>query len=205
MFCIVLISCKKEPSANFSYIGKTSAGNTIMFKNLSTNSDSYEWSFGDGHTSTEESPSHIYEKPGTYYVYLATKGDGGTASTLQAITITGTTYTIQNTMSYTLTWFASFYWNGTEITEVEEHGTLNTGSITRVVTTTRNKVYYGFKIDQATYVCYSPFDLTEDVHNYLIISDDTPLYSDVAKSGLVNDPYEIAKLLPRFKELIRND
>lgn len=30
----------------------------------------YYWKFGDGHTSTEVSPEHIYEKPGKYTVEL---------------------------------------------------------------------------------------------------------------------------------------
>lgn len=40
--------------------------------------DSIKWDFGDGETSTEESPKHIYQQPGNYLVTL-TKYIGGNA------------------------------------------------------------------------------------------------------------------------------
>ena len=38
--------------------------------NQSTNADNFYWDFGDGNTSTEESPRHRYEGPGTYTITL---------------------------------------------------------------------------------------------------------------------------------------
>jgi len=44
---------------------------TVTFSDLSTgNILSYLWSFGDGDTSTVQSPSHLYNNPGTYTVSL---------------------------------------------------------------------------------------------------------------------------------------
>jgi PKD repeat protein len=37
------------------------------------------WDFGDGTTSTEDSPNHVYKIPGKYHVQLTVKGDGGTS------------------------------------------------------------------------------------------------------------------------------
>lgn len=34
----------------------------------------YVWDFGDGETSTNKSPSHVYQKPGTYQVVLEIRG-----------------------------------------------------------------------------------------------------------------------------------
>ena len=52
-------------------------GEPINFENLSTNSSSWEWSFGDGTISNEENPSHVYEEAGTYAVTLiAINADG---------------------------------------------------------------------------------------------------------------------------------
>lgn len=38
---------------------------------------SYQWSFGDGQTSNEPSPTHVYTTPGTYSVSLLISGPGG--------------------------------------------------------------------------------------------------------------------------------
>lgn len=45
----------------------------VTFTNNSTNADSYEWSFGDGSTSTLENPTHTYNSVGVYTVYLIAK------------------------------------------------------------------------------------------------------------------------------------
>ncbi|MFN0214385.1 MAG: PKD domain-containing protein [Saprospiraceae bacterium] len=48
-------------------------GNTVSFTDQSSahgTITSYFWSFGDGHTSTEQNPTHTYSSPGTYNVCL---------------------------------------------------------------------------------------------------------------------------------------
>lgn len=42
----------------------------VSFTNNSTNADSYLWNFGDGTTSTQENPTHIYNAVGVYTVSL---------------------------------------------------------------------------------------------------------------------------------------
>ena len=42
----------------------------IDFINLSQNANSFEWNFGDGQSSTEENPSHFYDRVGVYSVEL---------------------------------------------------------------------------------------------------------------------------------------
>lgn len=46
------------------------SGLTVAFTNTSTNAVRYEWSFGDGTSSTVASPSHTYLRPGVYNVRL---------------------------------------------------------------------------------------------------------------------------------------
>ncbi|WP_258103290.1 PKD domain-containing protein [Marinoscillum sp. MHG1-6] len=58
------------PVAAYSY--EADAGNyqLIHFTNASANADSYEWDFGDGGSSTDESPSYTFTVDGTYDVRL---------------------------------------------------------------------------------------------------------------------------------------
>ncbi|MFC4757499.1 PKD domain-containing protein [Solitalea agri] len=43
---------------------------TVKFNNTSINADSFLWDFGDGTTSTEINPEHVYEKDGVYKIKL---------------------------------------------------------------------------------------------------------------------------------------
>ncbi|TJY65521.1 PKD domain-containing protein [Sphingobacterium alkalisoli] len=46
----------------------------VDFEDLSVGAESWNWNFGDGNTSTEQNPTHIYEQPGTYAVVLTITG-----------------------------------------------------------------------------------------------------------------------------------
>jgi len=46
--------------------------------------DTYFWSFGDGSTSTEKSPTHIYKMPGVYDVIHIVTNSGGDTSTARS-------------------------------------------------------------------------------------------------------------------------
>lgn len=82
---LVLSSCgggddaEPQPTASFDY---EADGLEVTFTNKSTNATSYEWDFGDGQTSTEQSPVHTYEAFGVYTVQLTATGNGGTATSL---------------------------------------------------------------------------------------------------------------------------
>ncbi len=51
---------------------------TVQFTDLSTGSiSSWLWQFGDGETSAEQNPSHVYNATGTYTVSLTVTGSSG--------------------------------------------------------------------------------------------------------------------------------
>jgi len=55
------------PAAKYSYAVD---GYTVDLKNESSNATSYLWDFGDGTTSTEKSPEHVYQAKGKYVITL---------------------------------------------------------------------------------------------------------------------------------------
>jgi PKD repeat protein len=94
-----------SPVADFTYsIGNTSPV-TVTFNNTSTNSTSWTWVFGDGYSSSEQNPTHIYTTYGNLLVTLTATGPGGSNSISKVINISGTstspiagfTYSVGNT------------------------------------------------------------------------------------------------------------
>ena len=84
---LVLTGCKKdEPEdpadaiASFQFEISDAKWAEVIFTNYSQNATSYAWDFGDGNTSTEESPTHVYAGGGTYEVTLTASGATGSAT-----------------------------------------------------------------------------------------------------------------------------
>jgi PKD repeat protein len=62
---------------------------TVTFTDQSTGEiESWDWNFGDGGTSTEQNPTHIYEYVGDYTARLIAKGPGGEDDTEMDISVT---------------------------------------------------------------------------------------------------------------------
>src|SRR3982750_3923930 len=97
-------SCKKDSTkpAPFVFYNVSIDGATVSFSNESKGAVSYEWDFGDGTTSTEESPTHTYPGKGKYVPTLyATSADGtkAEASTVLHIAKTSAIKLDDNTLS----------------------------------------------------------------------------------------------------------
>jgi len=85
LMVIGLVSCKKAtPVARFSF---TANGKTVTFVNESTDATTYEWDFGDGTTSTEQSPVKVYADYGLYSVSLNATGEGGENITIVEVEV----------------------------------------------------------------------------------------------------------------------
>ncbi len=78
-----------DPIANFTPVPDTiSPGDSIKFVNLSSGANSWYWTFGDGNSSTDSLPYHIYTGGGSYIVYLkVTSSFGCTDSTSRTVYI----------------------------------------------------------------------------------------------------------------------
>lgn len=65
------IQSNQAPAANFKADNTASCSGDVQFSNLTTNgATSYLWNFGDGSTSMEVNPQHIYIQSGSYTVTL---------------------------------------------------------------------------------------------------------------------------------------
>ena len=64
---------------------------SVQFTDASTGEvDSWQWDFGDGGSSSDENPAHVYDSPGTWTVSLSVEGTGGSDTLVEAGYITTT-------------------------------------------------------------------------------------------------------------------
>lgn len=70
---------------NFTY---SISGLDVSFKNNTINATTYKWTFGDGFSSYETSPTHTYEKSGTYTIQLTANNETQTDTYSNTITVT---------------------------------------------------------------------------------------------------------------------
>ena len=114
----------QPPTASFTY---TTSGLTVSFTDTSSDTDgsvdAWSWVFGDGNTSSAQSPTHTYANDGSYTVSLTvTDDDGATGSTSQVVTVssggdgfslTVTAYKIRGDK------YADLSWSGATSTDVD--------------------------------------------------------------------------------------
>ncbi|MFN5223506.1 MAG: PKD domain-containing protein [Bacteroidota bacterium] len=88
-----LIDVNAPVSDFYSPTAAVCAPSLVNFVNQSTGATSWKWDFGDGTTSTNENPAHIYHLPGVYTVTLisfSAEGCSDTLVKLDYVTVPGT-------------------------------------------------------------------------------------------------------------------
>jgi PKD repeat protein len=73
-----------SPEASYT---STVAGYSVYFTNQSKHATTYLWSFGDGKTSTDESPVHVYVSENEYIVTLITSNECGNDTFIKQIAV----------------------------------------------------------------------------------------------------------------------
>jgi len=90
---IILNSCREQEVFNSDVVdgakpvakySQSINGMTIIFSNESQNAESYYWNFGDGTSSTEQSPVHTYMLAGEYAISLKVNSSAGYSDTYSA-------------------------------------------------------------------------------------------------------------------------
>ena len=75
---LFLYSCESNPEAHFyTDTAEPVVGQEVFFNNDSHNADKFEWDFGDGYVSYENSPGHIFNSTGSFEVTLTAISKSG--------------------------------------------------------------------------------------------------------------------------------
>lgn len=104
LLAALVVGCTELPSVGFTYEpSEVTRYDEVTFTNTSSNADTYAWDFGDGSTSTDENPTHMFKTAGSFTVKLTASNADGDESTEQTITVgeLNNTYTIDDT-TYTI-------------------------------------------------------------------------------------------------------
>lgn len=85
---VLVTGCGEDepPTAGFTFEATELA---VTFTNTSEGATSQSWDFGDGNTSTEESPTHTYAAAGDYTVVLTATNDDGSDTAEETVSVTG--------------------------------------------------------------------------------------------------------------------
>jgi PKD repeat protein len=77
------------PVASFTFSpSATTTGKQVTFRDTSAFSPTgWSWYFGDGYSSTSQSPTHIYPSAGSFTVYLTARNAQGSNTTSSTVTI----------------------------------------------------------------------------------------------------------------------
>ena len=78
------ITVNSAPISGFTF---QIIGLNAVFNNTTVNGTTYSWIFGDGGSSTEQNPTHLYANPGIYKVFLIVANDCGTTVIEQTLII----------------------------------------------------------------------------------------------------------------------
>lgn len=86
---VLLTSCKKEepegpPIAGIFY---SIANKQVAFTALTKRADTWNWNFGDGQSSTEMDPVHLYQEGGIYDIKLTVTGNGKTVEATTVVSL----------------------------------------------------------------------------------------------------------------------
>lgn len=106
-------SCTEDPVppvAGFTYEpAEVSQYDDVTFSNTTTGASSYAWDFGDGESSAEMSPVHMFTTAGSFTVKLTATNEDGDNEMEETIVVTApvSTYVIDDT-TYTID--ADMFW-----------------------------------------------------------------------------------------------
>ncbi|WP_306799958.1 PKD domain-containing protein [Algibacter sp. L4_22] len=151
------------------------SGFSVQFTDASILAVSHSWDFGDGTTSTEVNPTHIYAGEGSYEVTLTTTNDAGVSKTItQGVPVGGVQATFAaKILNGSIDEFTGNKDDNNDAWELDPPNTLKDGSDSPYswanaglkslgkkaggITSTKNSGTYALKFDSSDRRAYQPF------------------------------------------------
>ncbi|MEL0652112.1 PKD domain-containing protein [Algibacter sp. TI.3.09] len=151
------------------------SGFSVQFTDASILAVSHSWDFGDGTTSTEVNPIHVYAGEGSYEVTLTTTNDAGVSKTItQGVPVGGVQATFAaKILNGSIDEFTGNKDDNNDAWELDPPNTLKDGSDSPYswanaglkslgkkaggITSTKNSGTYALKFDSSDRRAYQPF------------------------------------------------
>lgn len=148
---------------------------------VSPSATSYAWTFGDGNSSTQQSPTHIYSSDGTYTVCLSVTDVCGTDSSCQSVTVADTTTTCNSPVAG-----FTFSDNGLTVSFLDASTTTGSSTYSWVYgdgnTSTQQSPIHTYSADGSYSVCLTITDScgTDSICQLVTVTDTVPCLDPVA-------------------------
>ena len=145
----------------------TEEGDTVFFADNSFNAATWYWDFGDGNTSTEQDPIHVYDSNGCYNVFLAVTNQSGCTDTIFFNNFVCKTVGISET-----NFISSIYPNPFE-NKIELKFSTNVSNLNIELTDVMGKSIESILIDKTSnqYLVETPRDLADGSYILKVKSD----------------------------------
>lgn len=177
---IAATSCSKDDSkdpVDFTASKTTiTAGESVTFTSTGTATGAFTWNFGDGVTSTEQNPTHVFKKAGSNSVTLSVSGVSEVKT--KSVAVNGLTFSVKNTCGYGLSQVTSYFYTGSEIIDMQIVAAyMMNGSETEGYISKHDKVSLCFTFNGKLYLVVDDYMLTNNVHKVLEITPNTQIYT----------------------------
>jgi hypothetical protein len=193
----ILSSCKKDktdpvPVASFDGISEAYLTQPVQFASKCSGANSINWDFGDGTTASGSNITHSFTTSGSFNVKITAANDAGQDVYSQSIKINNgkAEYNVCNKSTIGSLAFYSYYWDGTDILDFVDNGTLADGQESSYTLTNRVNVWLAVKYSSIMFISVYPTKIIDFEKNHICLYDTTTVYS-----GKKSNTYMISDLI----------